>query len=512
MYFNSYIFILVFLPLTLLLYHLSPQKNLKTVILILSSYLFYGWGNIYLCLLLFSSSIVDFSIGNKLNNLNINIESNNKNINITNLIFKKRIFLILSILFNISLLSFFKYWDWLIELVLITDNSFFSYSIVRPWCNCYQEAQVIYDFSNLKHYINIPPGISFYTFQTLSYTIDIYRRQFKPTGKFIHYLTFVAFFPQLIAGPIERAKNLLPQLVAKKKHLTKKIIHASIFLIFWGLFKKLVFADNLGYIVDLSNENIDHSGVGFILAFAFAFQIYCDFSAYTDIARGTARLFGVKIRRNFLTPYLAQNPSDFWRRWHISLSEWARDYVYISLGGNKKGISRTFLNLLFTMFIVGLWHGAGIFFIFWGVFHGLLLIFYRIFPIDKYFIIIFGKNIGKMFSILTMFILTLYGWIFFWSKSSELSSKILKSFNEIIFIFYKPSEFTEIFYELFYGVLIFTIPVIITEIIGFKFKREFVEVQKVLSLKYKILLYLAMFYLTLMFGFRGSLEFIYFQF
>jgi len=253
--------------------------------------------------MLLSSSIVDFFIGKKIHDHNINLEPLTEMASIEQINRKRKRLLILSILFNIGLLAFFKYWDWLTEVFLIT-----------------YDGQTILDLRQFKHNINVPPGISFYTFQTLSYTIDIYRKQFSPKGGFFNYLTFVAFFPQLIAGPIERAKDLLPQLVKFRKRISSKVAESAFFLISWGLFKKVVFADNFGHLVERCQENIAQPGVGLILVIAFAFQIYCDFSAYSDIARGTARLFGIRLKRNFLTPYFAINPSDFWKRWHISLS------------------------------------------------------------------------------------------------------------------------------------------------------------------------------------------------
>lgn len=517
MHFNSYIYIIIFLPLTLFLFYLLPKNKYRTFFIIIASYVFYGWGNTYICFLLFLSSFWDFFIGKKLNELNEYLETSKTITQIKTIKNKKIFFLNLSIFLNIGLLVIFKYWDWLIDWAILKNSScnFMSINIpiARSYYPCAVNSQIIYDFGTLKHYLDLPPGISFYTFQTLSYTIDIYRNNFKPMGKFSHYLAYVAFFPQLIAGPIERAGNLLPQIVFNKKFISKRIIQKSFFLIFFGLFKKIVIADNLGHIVDECYKNIQYSGIGFILAFGFAFQIYCDFSAYTDIARGTARLFGIKIMRNFLTPYFSQNPSEFWRRWHISLSQWIRDYVYISLGGNKKGNVRTILNLLITMFLAGLWHGAGIFFIIWGIYNAFLLLIYKVFPIDKFLINIFGCFFGKIYSILLMFILTLYGWVFFWSQASLTTFfSILKSFNQVIFLFFKPYVITEKFYELLFGVLIFTIPIILADYISYKCKKEFSDIQTLLSTTTKTILYLIMFYCMLFFGYRGSLQFIYFQF
>lgn len=488
MHFHSFNYIFVFLPVVLILYYLNKRSFNRNIILIIASYTFYAWGNPYLALMLLSSSIVDFFIGKK-------IHEHNVNIHLPQINQKRKLLLIFSITFNIGLLAFFKYWDWLTEVFLINIGG-----------------HVILDLRPFKHHINVPPGISFYTFQTLSYTIDIYRRQFSPKGGFFNYLTYVAFFPQLIAGPIERAKDLLPQLVKFRKRVSSKVAESAFFLISWGLFKKVVFADNLGHLIERCQENIEHPGVGLILVIAFAFQIYIDFSAYSDIARGTARLFGVRLKRNFLTPYFAINPSDFWKRWHISLSSWVRDYVYIPFGGNRCTKSRNITNLLLTMFIMGLWHGAGMFFVLWGIYHGLLLILYRILPIDKYLFKKLGNLWGRVSSTFIMFTFTLFSWLLFWSKGISDFVQIFQSASKIGYFITNFSKITTVFYELSYGLILFILPIIATEIIGFRYKREFVDMHKFLGTKTKVILYTSMFYVALIFGSRETYDFIYFQF
>ena len=495
MHFHSFSYIFIFLPIVLILYYLNKRSFNRNIVLIIASYLFYAWGNPYLALLLLSSSVVDFFIGKKIHEHNMHLEGAVKEISIEHINQKRKKLLICSVVFNIGLLAFFKYWDWLTEILFITHNK-----------------QIILDLRPFKHGIEVPPGISFYTFQTLSYTIDIYRRQFSPKGGFFNYLTFVAFFPQLIAGPIERARDLLPQLAKFRKRISSKVAESAFFLISWGLFKKVVFADNLGHLVERCQENISHPGVGLILVLAFAFQIYCDFSAYSDIARGTARLFGVRLKRNFLTPYFAINPSDFWKRWHISLSSWVRDYVYIPFGGNRCSKSRNITNLLLTMFLMGLWHGAGKFFVLWGIYHGLLLILYRILPIDKYLMKKLGNLWGRVSSTFIMFFFTLFGWLLFWSKGSDDFEDTLQSIGKTGYLITDFSKIPTIFYELSYGLILFTLPIIITEIIGFRYKREFVDMHKFLGTKTKAILYISMFYGALIFGSRGTYDFIYFQF
>lgn len=255
----------------------------------------------------------------------------------------RRRFLLISMILNLSIMGFFKYAGWLSG-GLATILAGFGIGMTA--------------FS-----VPLPPGISFYTFQTMSYTIDIYKKQFKPEKNFISYLSFVSFFPQLIAGPIERAKDLVPQLAIQRKLVTLEAASSALFLLLFGLFQKVVLADNFGNIVDLvlSSVNKENNtllpGMGLVFAYAFAFQIYCDFAAYSTIARGVARLFSVHLNRNFRIPYSASSPSKFWERWHISLSQWLRDYVYIPLGGNRHGSISTLRNLVITMLLAGMWCG-----------------------------------------------------------------------------------------------------------------------------------------------------------
>jgi len=232
--------------------------------------------------------------------------------------------------------------------------------------------------------IILPVGISFYTFQTLSYTLDIYRRKLKPSSNFIDFALFVAFFPQLVAGPIERARHLLPQL-SVRLHPTREQVSEGVVLIITGLFMKVMIGDAGGRIADHIFTNPEYySSLEFLCALLiFSVQIYADFSGYSNIARGTAKLLGVDLMRNFAQPYLSANISEFWRRWHISLSSWLRDYLYISLGGNRKGRGRTFINLMLTMLLGGLWHGANWTFVIWGALHGTYLVIHKLILGDR---------------------------------------------------------------------------------------------------------------------------------
>ncbi len=273
---------------------------------------------------------------------------------------KKR-YLALSIFVNLALLGVFKYYNFFLE-------NFLAFGRVL---------NIPLHGPALK--IILPVGISFYTFQTMSYTIDIYYERIKPTRDKLNFALFVAFFPQLVAGPIERARHLLPQ-IEKPRTVSRTLFYEGCYLIFWGLFQKVFVADNLARIVDpvFARTQYTHGFEILIGLYAFAFQIFCDFAGYSNIARGLCKCMGFEIMVNFNLPYFARNPSDFWQRWHISLSTWIRDYLYIPLGGNRKGVLKTLRNLMVTMILGGLWHGAAWTFVFWGVYHGTILVVYHL--------------------------------------------------------------------------------------------------------------------------------------
>lgn len=343
MTFTTFTFIL-FLVLTLLLYWLTKKRLRQNIILAIASYVFYGWWDYRFCFLLFASTIVDFFIA--------------RQIHATELPKQRRFLLITSLIFNLGLLCFFKYWNF------FTGSLASSLSLVG-WNLDFFTLQVI-----------LPVGISFYTFQTLSYTIDVYRRQLKPANNLIDYVAYLSFFPQLVAGPIERATHLLPQIERDRYFDYEKAVDGCRQML-WGFSKKMLIADNLAPIVDNAFSNPqDFSGPQLIFAtIAFAFQIYCDFSAYSDIAIGTARLFGIELMRNFAYPYFSQSLTEFWRRWHISLSTWLRDYIYFPLGGSRVASQfRAGANVMITFLLSGLWHGASWNFVVWGGLHGGLLL------------------------------------------------------------------------------------------------------------------------------------------
>lgn len=340
MLFNSFIFIL-FLALVVPLFYAVPARA-RVFLLLCASYFFYSYWDWRFSSLLLISTCVDYWAGTRIHQSQDHL--------------RKRLFLLLSIGVNLSLLGFFKYFGFFVD-------SF--QSLCGTWGH---------ELDVLHVQVILPVGISFYTFQTMSYTIDIYRGRLAPSRSFWRFALFVAFFPQLVAGPIERARKLLPQLT----HLNGargNQFKSGLVLIVLGLFKKVLIGDTAGRFVDhlFGQPELYQSPellMGWIL---FSVQIYADFSGYSSIARGTARLLGIELMRNFEQPYLSSNITEFWRRWHISLSSWLRDYLYISLGGNRCGTGRTYLNLMITMLLGGLWHGANWTFVVWGGLHGMYL-------------------------------------------------------------------------------------------------------------------------------------------
>ena len=328
MLFNSIDFA-IFLPIVFILFWFATGKNLKlqNLLIVLASYLFYGWWDWRFLSLILFSTLIDYSIGIRL--------SKEENIS------KRKIFLWMSILVNLGFLGFFKYYNFFLD-NFITAFSFFGIPINSQGLN-----------------IILPVGISFYTFQTLSYTIDVYKKKLKPTKDFIAFTAFVSFFPQLVAGPIERATNLLPQFYKKRTFDYYKAVD-GLRQILWGLFKKIVIADNSAQIAnEIFNNSADYSGSTLFLgAIFFTFQIYGDFSGYSDIAIGTSRLFGFNLKQNFAFPYFSRDIAEFWRRWHISLSTWFRDYLYIPLGGSRGGTWMKVRNTFAIFIVSGFWHGA----------------------------------------------------------------------------------------------------------------------------------------------------------
>ena len=317
---------------------------------------------------------------------------------------RRKSYLWLSVAVNLGVLGVFKYFN------------FFAAQLQQA------VGTLGWELGPLTLNIILPVGISFYTFQTLSYTIDCYRRDVKATPHIVELAAYVSFFPQLVAGPIERAHRLLPQFF-KQRSLSVEQFTSGVWLFLWGLCKKIVIADNLAVVADTVFAEPGAYGSGALLAglLAFTFQIYCDFSGYSDMARATARLLGFELMLNFNIPYVARTPSEFWQRWHISLSSWLRDYLYIPLGGNRLGPWSIYRNLSLTMLLGGLWHGANWTFVAWGAYHGLILIIYRVFDVDRKLARpARSAGLGALrdtLSVCIMFALTVIGWLFFRASS-----------------------------------------------------------------------------------------------
>ena len=338
MFFNSPEFA-CFLPIVFIAYcFFSKSRNIQNVVLLVASYIFYGWWDVRFLLLIVASSTIDYFVG-------LGLEKFERTS-------ARKLLLALSVFANLGMLGVFKYYD------------FFVSSLSDGLAGLGFQANL----TTLN--LILPVGISFYTFQTLSYSIDVYRRKLKATKDPISFFTFVAFFPQLVAGPIERATTLLGQF-ASIRSFDFEDGREGARLILWGLFKKIVIADQCAVHVDTIFENYQTLSASVLLlgAIYFAFQIYGDFSGYSDIAIGTARLFGIRLMTNFKTPYFSRDVAEFWRRWHISLSTWFRDYVYIPLGGNRGGTALSIRNTFIVFLVSGLWHGANWTFVFWGLLH-----------------------------------------------------------------------------------------------------------------------------------------------
>jgi alginate O-acetyltransferase complex protein AlgI len=476
MLFNTieYIF---FLPIVFLLYWFVFNKNLKlqNLLIFISSYFFYGWWDWRFLSLIFLSTVVDYFVGLKIH------QSQDQKV--------RKIYLWVSVLCNLGLLGVFKYFNFFIDSWIDLLGSF-GYEQKSVWT-----LNVI-----------LPVGISFYTFQTMSYSLDIYYKKLKPTKDFISFASFVSFFPQLVAGPIERASNLLPQILTKRVFKYEQGVQ-GLRLILWGIFKKVVIADSLGIRVDRIFDSYPTMDGGVLLLglVYFSFQIYCDFSGYSDIAIGTAKLFGIEIMSNFKFPYFSRDIGEFWRRWHISLSSWFRDYLYIPLGGSKGGKWMSIKNIFIIFIVSGFWHGANWTFIIWGMTHALLYI--PLFLIGKnrqYTTNIVAKNnwfpsIKELFQMgMTFFPITI-AWVFFRSES------ISDSFNYLILMV---SKFSIPTYERFGIVFVFIL--VVFDWIMRKNERNPINIQNKYTrwIMYIVLIYLIISYFNII----DTSQFIYFQF
>ena len=396
MLFNSFEFAIFFALFLLAYFALSKKLKAQNFLLLIASYFFYGWWDWKFLSLILVSSLSDYLIG-------LNIEKEQKEN-------RRKYLLFLSMLINLGILGFFKYFN------------FFAQS--------FQDMVSMLGFTTNPFYLNVvlPVGISFYTFQTMSYTIDIYKRKMNATSNLLEFMAFVSFFPQLVAGPIERASNLLPQFSVKRKVSTLDVKEGAKQAL-WGLFKKIVIADNCAmYVNQIFDQPDAYPGsILFIGILLFTFQIYGDFSGYSDIAIGIARMLGFNLMQNFKSPYLAKNIQDFWRRWHISLSTWFRDYLFIPLGGSRSNsISRKFFNIFVTFTVSGLWHGANWTFIIWGMLHSF---YYMVEATVGKFIskIVPTNSLTKPLNILITFVAVVFAWIFFRAESVSQAFYLIDS-------------------------------------------------------------------------------------
>lgn len=460
----------LFLALVLPTYFLLPLRG-QNAFLLVASYFFYGFWDWRFLSLLAVSTVVDYVVARGIASSDVPA--------------RRRALLIVSICTNLGILGFFKYFN------------FFTESF-REFIGLFG----IQTHTGLLEVI-LPVGISFYTFQTMSYTIDVYRGKAPPERSLLNFALYVAFFPQLVAGPIERATHLLPQISAPRRTTIQNIQSGS-WLILWGLYKKVFVADNLAKIVDPVYAD-PGSATGFLIliaTYAFAFQIYADFSGYTDIARGTAKLMGFDIMLNFKLPYFATDPSDFWKRWHISLSQWLRDYLYIPLGGNRLGEWITCRNLMITMALGGLWHGANWNFILWGVYHGALLVLFRKWG--------WWRRLAespalesRITAILLMFHVSCLGWVFF--RIPEIGYLVPMAAAFFQNFAAAPGDLAVLETALFYLALLIPIQFL-------QYRRGNLLAVLELPLPLRVLLFVTLYFSITLGGAFGGRAFIYFQF
>ena len=477
MLFNSLDFA-IFLPIVFTLYWFVTYKNLKlqNFLIVMASYIFYGWWDWRFLSLIIFSTLIDFTVGNLLRN--------EKRIN------RRKVYLWISIVVNLGFLGFFKYYNFFVE-SFTEAFSFFGKNIQGNTLN-----------------VILPVGISFYTFQTLSYTIDVYRKKLKPTKDIVAFSAFVSFFPQLVAGPIERATNLLPQFYIKRNFKYENAVD-GMRQILWGLFKKIVIADNCAkYANIVFNNSDDYTGSTLLMgALFFTFQIYGDFSGYSDIAIGTSRLFGFDLKQNFAFPYFSRDIAEFWRRWHISLSTWFRDYLYIPLGGSRGGTGMKVRNTFIIFIVSGFWHGANWTFIIWGALNALY--FLPLLLLNKNRVntdlVAEGRvfaNLKEIRQILITFSLTVFAWIFFRANTVSHALHYIADMFTINFFSFNETFST----ELYWLVLFF----IVIEWLGKSSKYAIEKIDKYPKIV-RWFFYLGV--IVLMFAYTGEeQEFIYFQF
>jgi alginate O-acetyltransferase complex protein AlgI len=467
MLFNSGVFLKFFAAFLLLYWLVRNNLIARNAVIVAASYLFYGWWNVKFLGLLLFSSLFDYTVGLALERLSQPRQ--------------RQALLCASIVCNLSILGFFKYYN------------FFAHSLTELLTRL---GVALHPHLLL---VILPVGISFYTFQSMSYAIDVYRREIPATRNLLHFLAFVSFFPQLVAGPIQRAAHLLPQF-GRTLTLTRPMLEEGLWLVLWGMFKKVVLADNLAPLVEMVYHNNTFAGPTVVLGtIAFGLQIYCDFSGYSDIARGTARILGFDIIFNFNLPYVATNLREFWRRWHISLSTWLRDYLYVSLGGNRHGAARTYLSLFLTMLLGGLWHGAAWNYVLWGLWHAAGLILQRS-PIHPFAIL--NEAWRKRVSWLLTLAFVFYGWLLFRASSFEQIVAMTRALGT----FSMPPWLHSYVLNLF----VFAAPLVLVE--AWQYRRRDLLVALTLPPWAKVALQGTLLLAILLFWEKEHLSFIYFQF
>ena len=480
MSFISFHFI-IFFSIVIAIYPTLPHKW-QNLFLLIASYIFYGWWDWRFLGLIGISSLVDYYCA-----ITADPEENPGASPS-----RRKLALIISVITNLTMLGIFKYFGFFVDSLKGLIGEF----------------PLPMNLDTLN--IILPVGISFYTFQSLSYTVDVYRGKMRCTHKLDDFLLFVAFFPQLVAGPIERARRLLPQIQQPRK-LSRDNITEGAQQVLLGFFKKMVIADNLAVFVNSvfnASPGQEQTTLAILLAVnAFAFQIYADFSGYTDIARGSAKILGFDLCKNFNAPYLATNPSDFWQRWHISLSSWLRDYLYIPLGGNRKGKTRTYINLSLTMLLGGLWHGAAWNFVLWGAYHGLLLsIFHQFISRKKARDVTQQIRSGPTFWLKAglFYQLTCFGWLLFRAKDFDQ----IKTFLMGLFNITTSPDFPLVTAALL--IASFAAPLLLLDIYCYRSGKE--APWKTWSLPSQVIFHLALFYSIVLYGSPDASSFIYFQF
>jgi D-alanyl-lipoteichoic acid acyltransferase DltB (MBOAT superfamily) len=473
MLFNTFQFAGFFAILFTTYWTLRNHYRVQNMLLLAAGYYFYACWNPRFLALLVLSTVMDYGCGLAVDR----IEDSRK----------RKLFVALSMVLNLGMLGYFKYFNFFAESLHV--------GLARLGLNV--------PLAHLN--VVLPIGISFYTFQSMSYVIDVYRRDIKPTKNFIEFATFVSFFPHLVAGPIMRPTTLLPQVASPRRFRLEQFYQGS-YLIFWGLTKKVVVADNLGLIVkDLFDRSgqID-GGLALLAVYAFAFQIYCDFSGYTDAARGIAKCLGFELALNFNLPYFATNPQDFWSRWHISLSTWLRDYLYIPLGGNRGGTVLLYRNLMLTMIIGGLWHGAAWTFVLWGFYQGVLLVGHRLAkpwldriqptePIDR--------ACWKIVRMIVTFHLVCVGWLIFRASSV---SQVATMLTAITTQFAIPAS------AYLLPIMVCIVPLLLVQVAQYVSK----DLDVIFRTPWYVrsVFYTACFYAFVLGGEFGGKQFIYFQF